>query len=156
MVRIAFKTVGYSHADSMIRQYPKILSLDPLKQRLLLPPAQGATARSRIPHNDQALPTTTIQRSRMIEWQSETDILEMGIELKEMGRNVARSWVQPRIDEVSRMIAISGPMPANREIQAMKTTSVRIKRMETGTMTGIERVDVIIERKEYLRTTREM
>lgn len=155
MVRIAFKTVGYTHADFIIRQYPKILSLDPLKQRLLLPPAQGATAKSRIPHNDQALPTTTTQRSRMSGWQSETDILGMGIELKEMGRNVTRNWVQPRIDEVSRMMAISGPMPASREIQAMKTTSVRIKRMGTGTMTGIERADVIIERKEYLRTTGE-
>ena len=93
MVRIAFKKAGYNHSDLMIPQYPKILSLDLLKLRLPLPPAQGATAKSRILHSDQALPTMTRQRSRMIVWQSETDILETDREWKETGRNVTRSPV---------------------------------------------------------------
>ena len=72
----------------MISQSQKILSLVLPKQRLLLPLVQGATAKYQILHNDQALPTTMIQLSRMIVRQSETDILKMDRELKEMERNV--------------------------------------------------------------------
>ena len=58
---------------------------------------------------------------------------------------------QPRTDEVLRMTATSGPMPANKEINPMTITSVRIKRTAIGTMIEIERVDVSIESREYLK-----
>lgn len=140
----------------MISQFPKILSLDLPKQLLLLPPVQGATAKYQTPHNGQALPNTTILLSRMIAQHSETDIPKMDRVWKETERNVTRNRAQPRTDEVSRMTAISGPMSDNREIQAMTITSVRIKRVEIGSMTGIERVGVSLEGREDLRTIGEM
>lgn len=155
MVCMAFIMFSYSQADRMISQSPKILSLDLPRQRLLLPPVQKATAKSQTLHSDRALPTTTILRLKMIVRHSETDIPKMDKELKEKERNVIRNPAQPRNDEVSRMTAISGPMPDNRETQAMTITSVRIKRMEIGSMTGIERVGVNIERREDLRATGE-
>ena len=51
---------------------------------------------------------------------------------------------------------ISGPTSDNKGTKAMKITSVPIKRMETETTIGIERVDVSIERREALRITGEM
>ncbi len=80
----------------------------------------------------------------------------MDRDLKETGRNLTRNRAQPKTDEVSKMTAISGPTPDNREIQAMTTMSVRIKRMEIETMTEIGRVCVSIEHKEGSRTIGEM
>lgn len=92
----------------------------------------------------------------MIVRQSKTDIPKTDRELSETERNVTRSRPQPRTDEVSRMTVISGQMLDNRETLAMTITSVHIKRMEIGSMTGTERVGVSIERREDLRTTGEM
>ena len=155
MVRMAFTMSSYSQADLMMSQSPKILSLDLPKQRLLLPPVQEATAKSQTLHSDRALPTTTILRLKMIVRPSETDIPKMDKELKEKERNVTQNPAQPRNAEVSRMIAIYGPMPDNRETQAMTITTVRIKRMEIGSLTETERVGVSIECREDLRATGE-
>ncbi len=154
-VRVAFMMLMYSQTDLMISQSPKILYLDLPRPRSLLPPVQGVTANSQTLHSDQALPIKMILRSKMIVPHSETDIPKTDRELKEKERNVIRNWAQPRNDEVSRMTVISGPMPDNREIQAMTTTNVRIIRMEIGSMTGIERVRVSIERREGSRATGE-
>lgn len=122
----ALTAVCYSEADLVISQYPKILSSDLLKHHLLLPLVQGTTTRCRIRHSDQALPTMTIQRSRTIVLQLETDTPRTDREPKETERKVTPGQEQPRTDEVLRMTAISGPAPANREIKAMTITSVRI------------------------------
>ena len=53
------------------------------------------------------------------------------------------------------MTAIFGPMLDNREMRAMKITSVRIRRMGIGSMIKIERRGVNIEHREGLRTTGE-
>ena len=153
MVRLASMILTYSQTDLMISQFPKILYLDLPRQRSLLPPVQGATANSQTLHSDQALQIKMILRSKMIVPHSETDIPKMHRELKEKERNVTRNWAQPRSDEASRTTVIFGPMSDNREIQAMTTTSVRIIRMEIGSMTGIERVRVSIERREGSRAT---
>lgn len=92
---------------------------------------------------------------RMIARHSETDIPKTDRGLKETERDVTRNLAQSRIDEASRTTAISGPMPDNREIQAMKITNVRIKRTGIGIMIGIERGDENIGLKEDLRTTGE-
>lgn len=94
--------------------------------------------------------------SKMIVRHSKTDIPKMDRKLKETERNVTRNRAQPRLDEVSRTTAISGQTSDSREILAMKITSVHIKRMEIGSMTGIERVGVNIGRREDLRTIDEM
>ena len=80
----------------------------------------------------------------------------MGRELKETERNVNRNQAQPQTDEVSRKIVISGPMPDNRETQAMTITSVRIRGTEIGSMTGIEKGVVSIEHREDLKPTSEI
>lgn len=156
MVRLAFPVFLYSQVDLILSQAPKILSSDLPKQRLLLPPVQGATAKYQILHSDQALPTTTILLSRMIVRHSEIGTPKMVRELKETARSVTRSRAQPRTDEVSRMTATSGPMSDNKEIQAMTITSVPTRRMEIGNMTGTESVGVSIDRREDLRITGEM
>lgn len=66
LVRVALTILLYNQADLMILQSPKILSLDLPKQRLLLHPVQGATAKYQALHSDQALPTTMTLLSRMI------------------------------------------------------------------------------------------
>ena len=98
-VRMASTIFSYSHADGMISQSLKTLSLDLQKQRSLLPLAQGATARYQVLHSDQALPTTTILLLRTIVQPSETDIPKMDKEMKEMGRSVTRNRARPRIGE---------------------------------------------------------
>ena len=91
MVRIAIRMVFCVQANLMISQSPKTLSSDLPKQLLLLPLAQEATTKFQVLHNDQALTITTIQLSKMIVRQPETDTRKMDRDLKETGRNVTQN-----------------------------------------------------------------
>ncbi len=91
MVRYPPGMVFHVQADLMISQSPKILSSDLPKQLLLLPLVQEAITKFQAPHRDQVLPIMTIQLSKRIVRQSETDTLKMDKDSKEKERNVTQN-----------------------------------------------------------------